>query len=159
MATAADSVVTSAAVSGVQERADRRSRYVFELQIGWSNGETTACYRGYQEFFEFHCQLLDRFPCEAGNSKEEERSIPFLPGKKFFRKSTKSLALQRLPELDQYVKELVKLPEHISCCEQLLRFLRDDWNEDTLQLFISKGNSTLGTITLLTACKHARSIV
>lgn len=145
MATAANYVITSAAVSEVQDREDAKSKYVFKLEISWSNGEITTCHRGYQDFFEFHCKLLDTFPSEAGDSKEGQRSLPFLPGKQIFRKSNKALALKRLPELDLYVKELVKLPEHIGRCEQVLRFLRDDWDEDTLQLFKSKRNSALGT--------------
>ena len=144
MATVANSVITSAAVLEVQDREDAKSRYVFKLEISWSSGEITTCHRGYQEFFEFHCKLLDMFPSESGNSHEGQRSIPFLPGKQVFRKSNRTLALKRLPELDQYVKELVELPEHISRCEHVLRFLRDDWDDETLQLFNRERISTLG---------------
>ena len=154
MATVKDFGITSAAVSEVQEREDTRSRYVFKLEISWSNGEITSCLRGYQEFFEFHCKLLDTFPCEAGSSKDGQRSLPFLPGKQMFRKSNKALALKRLPELNQYVKELVELPEHISRSEQVLRFLRDEWDEETLELFKSERISSLGILATVTVPLH-----
>lgn len=81
------SVITSAAVTAVEERPGKKLRHVFDVQVNWFNGDCSYCRRTYHEFFTFHCKLLDKFPLEGGVSKEAERSIPFLPGKQFFKRA------------------------------------------------------------------------
>ena len=127
--------IVSAAVTSVIERAETKARFVFQIDVKWTQGPKTSCYRGYQDFFQFQCELLDTFPEEAGNIKGSNRIIPYLPGKKIFRRSTKSLALERLPELNQYVQEVIALPEKIAYSEIVMKFFKDNWREDTLQYF------------------------
>ena len=121
--------VASAAVVSVEEKdieKKGKSRFVFQLDVNWSDDTKSVCFRGYQQFFEFQCKLLDFFPEEAGIEKGSQRTLPYLPGKQVFRRSTKQLALDRLPQLDQYVKELIGLPEHISHSALVTRFLKDE---------------------------------
>lgn len=115
--------IASATVASVVERNQSNSRYAFEMNINWSNGGKSTCVKSYNEFFEVHCKLLDAFPDDAGKTKTNPRIIPFLPGKKIFRRSTKQLAQERLPQLDMYMKALVALPGHISTCAILMEFL------------------------------------
>ena len=124
--------VASAAVVSVKEKEKKdiekkdKSRFVFQLDINWSDDTKSVCFRGYQQFFEFQCKLLDSFPEEAGLEKGSQRTLPYLPGKQVFRRSTKQLAMDRLPELDQYIKELIGLPEHISHSALVTRFFKDE---------------------------------
>ena len=134
--------IVAAAVTSVIERADKNSKYVFQVEVRCSDGTQSTCYRGYQDFFDFHCQLLDQFPEEAGTTKGSNRVIPYLPGKKIFRRSTKSLALQRLPQLHQYSQELIALPDNISNSTLVIHFFKDDWSEDTMQYFKNKDTPT-----------------
>ncbi|XP_071985637.1 SH3 and PX domain-containing protein 2A isoform X4 [Engystomops pustulosus] len=68
-------------------------------------------------------QVLDKFPIEAGQKDPKQRIIPFLPGKILFRRShIRDVAVKRLKPIDEYCRALVKLPAHISRCEEVLRF-------------------------------------
>lgn len=120
------STIVSAGVVSLIERENEKSRYAFQIEVQWSDGSKTCCCRSYQQFFDFHCKLLDSFPKEAGTVENSIRTIPFLPGKKLFRPSTKGLAQQRLPQLDQYIKGVVPLPNTITNCMLVKKFLKDD---------------------------------
>lgn len=119
----------SAEISSVVDRGDNKSRYAFEVNVQWSDGTGTTCHRGYQDFFQFQCELLDSFPEEAGTVKGHERVLPYIPGKQLFRRSTRNLAMERQPKLHQYLQELLALPENISQSEIVFKFLNDNWRE------------------------------
>lgn len=58
----------------------------------------------YDEFFEFHMQLLGHFPAEAGlavNGETRQRIIPELPGQMMF--VSEKIAQDRVAPLQQYV--------------------------------------------------------
>ena len=80
--------ITSAEVLSVRERMHSPKRYVYEVSVDWSDSNTTTCYRGYTDFFDFQCELLSTFPFEAGAVKGIPRTIPYLPGRKLFQRST-----------------------------------------------------------------------
>ncbi len=107
-------------------------RFVYKISIKWSDVTSTTSYRSYSEFFDFQCSLLVEFPLEGGN-KSNPRTIPYLPGKKLFKKSTHELALERMPQINDYVTQLLSLPEHISKSERVLRFFKSNWQEDRLR--------------------------
>ncbi len=107
-------------------------RFIYKINIKWSDGTSSTSYRSYSEFFDFQCSLLVEFPVEGGN-KGSTRTIPYLPGKKIFKKTTYDLALERQPQIHDYVTELLSLPEHISRSERLLRFFKSNWQEDRLR--------------------------
>ena len=105
---------------------------MYKINIKWSDGTSTTSYRSYSEFFDFQCCLLVEFPLEGG-SKGSPRTIPYLPGKKLFKKTTNELALERMPQIHDYVTQLLSLPEHISRSERVLRFFKSNWSEDRLR--------------------------
>lgn len=105
---------------------------MYKIEIKWSDGTSSTSYRSYSEFFDFQCSLLVEFPVEGGN-KGNTRTIPYLPGKKIFKKTTYDLAVERQPQIHDYVTELLSLPEHISRSERLLRFFKSNWQEDRLK--------------------------
>lgn len=132
-------VLSGSVVSVVERPEDTKVRFVFELNLDWADGTSTIIFRGYQEFFEFHCELLDSFPQDAGSIKGCNRTIPYLPGKQLFRRSTKSLALQRLPKLNDYLNDIIKLPERIVTSNTVLGFLINNWIQEKVK-YIATGN-------------------
>ena len=129
--------IVSAQVISVIETPKMKSKFSFEVGVKWSDNKDSICHRGYSDFFKFHCELLDTFPEESGSVKGSSRILPFLPGKKLFRRSTKRLAEERLPQLDQYIRELTALPEKISYSSIVMRFFRDDWDEEASRNLIA----------------------
>ena len=125
--------VKSAEVLSVRERMHTPKRFVYEVYLEWSNTSSTTCYRGYTDFFDFQCELSSVFPYEAGTVKGVERTIPYLPGRKIFQRKSAALAEKRLPQIDEYVKRLIAMPEHVSRCALVLKFFRSNWQEDRLR--------------------------
>lgn len=136
--------IASASVVGVLERLTKSKRYVFQVDLEWSDGRKSTSYRRYSDFFDFQCELLSAFRKEAGLQKDSERIIPYLPGKKVFG-NNRDLALKRQPQLNEYVQKLIALPEHISRCEIVMDFFRSDWQEDRLR---SHGTGSLRSLSL-----------
>ena len=116
------------------------NRYVFQIDMKWSDGNKTTSYRSYSEFFNFQCELLIDFPQAAGNEKGSERTIPYLPGKQILKRSDKQLAEERLPQINEYIQGLLALPEQISQCERVLRFFRSNWQEDRIRSAEAQGS-------------------
>ena len=125
--------IKSAEVVSVRERIHSPKRYVYEVSVEWSDSRTTTCYRGYTDFFDFQCELLSSFPFEAGAVKGITRTVPYLPGRRLFKRSTAALAEQRLPKIDEYVRKLVAMPENVSRNKLVLRFFHSNWQEDRLR--------------------------
>ena len=125
--------VKSAEVLSVRERMHSPKRFVYEVQVEWSNSSLTTCYRGYTDFFDLQCDLLSTFPYEGGSVKGVERTIPFLPGRKIFQRRSAALAEKRLPQIKDYVKKLIRLPENVSRSNQVLKFFCSNWQEDRLR--------------------------
>ena len=123
--------VVAASLTSVEKSAQNRRRFVFQVDVVWSDGRETSCFRGYSDFFEFQCELLTLFPQEAGGEKDCFRTIPYLPGKRFLTANAEKLALERLPSIDQYVKSLLALPERISRSKHVTKFFVSNWPEDT----------------------------
>jgi hypothetical protein len=67
----------------------------------------TECYvvfMTFEDFFDFHIQLLGHFPAEAGINSSS-RIIPDIPGQVMF--VSESLALERKRMLTDYLKVLL----------------------------------------------------
>ncbi|XP_041424601.1 SH3 and PX domain-containing protein 2A isoform X6 [Xenopus laevis] len=110
-------------VEGVQKRRNPSKHYVYIIKVTWSDSTSQVIYRRYSKFFDLQMQVLDKFPIEAGQKDPKQRIIPFLPGKILFRRShIRDVAVKRLKPIDEYCRALVKLPAHISRCEEVLRF-------------------------------------
>ncbi|XP_053307140.1 SH3 and PX domain-containing protein 2A isoform X2 [Spea bombifrons] len=115
--------VVDVCVQDVEKRRNPSKHYVYIINVTWSDSTTQTIYRRYSKFFDLQMQVLDKFPIEAGQKDPKQRIIPFLPGKILFRRShIRDVAVKRLKPIDEYCRALVKLPAHISQCEDVLRF-------------------------------------
>ncbi|XP_073402682.1 SH3 and PX domain-containing protein 2A isoform X2 [Dendrobates tinctorius] len=115
--------VVDVCVQDVQKRRNPSKHYVYIIKVTWSDSMQHVIYRRYSKFFDLQMQVLDKFPIEAGQKDPKQRIIPFLPGKILFRRShIRDVAVKRLKPIDEYCRALVKLPAHISRCEEVLRF-------------------------------------
>ncbi|XP_056385683.1 SH3 and PX domain-containing protein 2A isoform X3 [Hyla sarda] len=115
--------VVDVCVQDVQKRRNPSKHYVYIIKVNWSDSTQHVIYRRYSKFFDLQMQVLDKFPIEAGQKDPKQRIIPFLPGKILFRRShIRDVAVKRLKPIDEYCRALVKLPAHISRCEEVLRF-------------------------------------
>ncbi|XP_009945327.1 PREDICTED: SH3 and PX domain-containing protein 2A-like, partial [Leptosomus discolor] len=96
---------------------------VYIINVTWSDLTSQIIYRRYSKFFDLQMQLLDKFPIEGGQKDPKQRIIPFLPGKILFRRShVRDVAVKRLKPIDEYCRALVRLPPHISQCDEVFRF-------------------------------------
>ncbi len=125
--------IAAASVVGVHQRTHNKKKYTFQFDLEWSDGSVSSSFRSYNEIFEFQCELIGAFPEEAGQTKGLERTLPYLPGKKLFRTSSRSLAEERLPKVEEYAEKLMAMPKHISRSDIVLRFFRSNWSEDRLR--------------------------
>ena len=136
--------VKSVVVNAVTERMLNPRKFVFLIQVEWTDDSVTSSYRGYTDFFDFQCGLIYAFPDEGGLTKDVPRTLPFIPGKKLFKRSSRRLAETRLPEINTYVESLFTMPEHVTHSERVLRFFRNNWQEDKLRGRYGEGASAGG---------------
>lgn len=115
--------VQDATVVDVEKRRSPSKHYVYIINVTWSDSTSQTIYRRYSKFFDLQMQLLDKFPIEGGQKDPKQRIIPFLPGKILFRRShIRDVAVKRLKPIDEYCRALVRLPPHISQCDEVFRF-------------------------------------
>ncbi len=68
--------------------------------------------RFYKDFYDLQINLIQEFPLEAGNVKGYERSLPYMPGPVTY--VTDNISNGRRANLDDYIKNLLKLGPHIT---------------------------------------------
>jgi bud emergence protein 1 len=68
--------------------------------------------RLYQDFYDLQIQLIATYPVEAGTSGSGERTLPFMPGPVTY--VTDNISNGRRANLDEYIKNLLKLGQHIT---------------------------------------------
>jgi bud emergence protein 1 len=68
--------------------------------------------RLYQDFYDLQIQLIATYPVEAGTSGSGERTLPFMPGPVTY--VTDNISNGRRANLDEYIKNLLKLGTHIT---------------------------------------------
>eukprot|EP01137_Pigoraptor_chileana_P033513 Opistho-2@24494 len=86
--------------------------YRYNVKISFPDGSGKTLVKTYEEFYSFHCAMLDAFPLEAGEADPNHpRQIPYLPGKKLF--FTAAAAAKRMKELDAYLTDVANVPSHI----------------------------------------------
>jgi bud emergence protein 1 len=68
--------------------------------------------RLYQDFYDLQIQLIATYPVEAGTSGSGERTLPFMPGPVTY--VTDNISNGRRANLDDYIKNLLKLGPHIT---------------------------------------------
>jgi bud emergence protein 1 len=86
-------------------------RYWYLVVVQLSNGNWRNLCRYYQDFYDFQIKLLDEFPDEAGRTGRQ-RILPFMPGPLTY--VNDSISSQRRANLDDYVRNLIMMPTHIS---------------------------------------------
>ena len=83
--------------------------YIIECQM--EDGRWWELSRYYADFYDFQIALLEMFPEEAGN-KGKPRTLPFMPGP--VAHVTDAISNGRRQNLDEYIKQIVAMPPHIS---------------------------------------------
>lgn len=68
--------------------------------------------RLYQDFYDLQINLIQEHPLEAGNVKGVERSLPYMPGPVTY--VTDNISNGRRANLDEYIRNLLKLGTHIT---------------------------------------------
>ncbi|KAJ8116774.1 hypothetical protein OPT61_g1880 [Boeremia exigua] len=117
----------SVAMQGGQGRAEQLfaavkacvPRYCFADDIFWfiiecqmEDGRHWELQRLYQDFYDLQIQLIATYPVEAGTSGQGERTLPFMPGPVTY--VTDNISNGRRANLDEYIKNLLKLGPHIT---------------------------------------------
>ncbi|EOA84013.1 bud emergence protein 1 [Exserohilum turcicum] len=94
-------------------------RYCFADDIFWfiiecqmEDGRHWELQRLYQDFYDLQIQLIASYPVEAGTSGSAERTLPFMPGPVTY--VTDNISNGRRANLDEYIKNLLKLGPHIT---------------------------------------------
>ncbi|KAI4657327.1 uncharacterized protein J4E79_007400 [Alternaria viburni] len=94
-------------------------RYCFADDIFWfiiecqmEDGRHWELQRLYQDFYDLQIQLIATYPVEAGTSGSGERTLPFMPGPVTY--VTDNISNGRRANLDEYIKNLLKLGPHIT---------------------------------------------
>ncbi|KAF2395746.1 hypothetical protein EJ06DRAFT_560439 [Trichodelitschia bisporula] len=94
-------------------------RYCFSDDIFWfiveaemEDGKHWELQRLYQDFYDLQIKLIQEFPLEAGNVEGYERSLPYMPGPVTY--VTDNISNGRRANLDEYIRSLLKLGEHIT---------------------------------------------
>ncbi|XP_078600518.1 SH3 and PX domain-containing protein 2A-like [Branchiostoma floridae x Branchiostoma japonicum] len=124
--------VTDVMALGLQKRYLPRKHYAYVLRVTWSEGSEHVIYRRFSVVHDFHNELEEMFPLEAGVIDEKERILPRLPGRILLgRTRTQKIAEKRLLHVGKFCRELIALPPRISRCKFVLRFFeakREDIN-------------------------------
>lgn len=83
--------------------------YIIECQL--EDGRWFELSRYYADFYDLQIALIEAFPVEAGNRKEP-RTLPFMPGP--VAHVTDAISNGRRQNLDEYIKQIIAMPPHIS---------------------------------------------
>ena len=93
-------------------------RYCFADDIFWfivecqmEDGRHWELQRLYQDFYDLQINLIQEHPLEAGNVKGHERTLPYMPGPVTY--VTDNISNGRRANLDEYIRNLLKLGPHI----------------------------------------------
>ncbi|OBA17281.1 uncharacterized protein OGAPODRAFT_46265 [Ogataea polymorpha] len=90
-------------------------KYWYLVRVIFNNGVARSLCRYYEDFFNFHQNVLSTWPKEGGKfdtKDKRDRIIPFIPGP--LMEVSESLCHKRLVDLDIYLKGLIQLPDYIS---------------------------------------------
>jgi bud emergence protein 1 len=84
----------------------------FLIEAQMEDGRHWCLQRLYQDFYDLQINLIQEFPMEAGNVKGHERSLPYMPGPVTY--VTDKISNGRRANLDEYIRNLLKLGPHIT---------------------------------------------
>ncbi|KAK7756763.1 bud emergence protein 1 [Diatrype stigma] len=95
-------------------------KYWFVIEATLEDGRHWELSRYYEDFYDFQIALLTEFPAEAGNTGQQKRTLPYMPGPVNY--VTDAITEGRLHNLDAYVKNLLGQPEYIARCNLVKQF-------------------------------------
>lgn len=98
--------------------ADDKFHFVVECRL--SNGSHWDLSRIYEDFYELQINLINAFPDEAGQVAGKPRILPYMPGPVKF--VTDSISEGRRANLDEYLRDLLSLQQHITCSSLVRNF-------------------------------------
>ena len=90
--------------------ADEKFHFIVESKM--SNGTHWDLSRIYEDFYQLQISLISAFPEEAGQIPGRERILPYMPGPVRF--VTDNISEGRRSSLNEYLRDLLQLPEHIA---------------------------------------------
>ncbi|KIW05820.1 uncharacterized protein PV09_03026 [Verruconis gallopava] len=90
--------------------ADDTFWFIVECQM--EDGRHWELQRLYQDFYDLQINLIQEHPLEAGNVKGHERTLPYMPGPVTY--VTDNISNGRRANLDEYIRNLLKLGPHIT---------------------------------------------
>ncbi|XP_078608086.1 SH3 and PX domain-containing protein 2A-like [Branchiostoma floridae x Branchiostoma japonicum] len=109
-------------VTGVEEtNLGGKIQYAFCLDLQWSDYRRDVVWRNYYEFVELHNALLGVFK-EYSKPRPGRQNLPTIPARQFFRRNDRKLAESRRPQIQQYVQQLIRLPQKVSQSSVVLSF-------------------------------------
>ena len=76
------------------------------------DGRHWCLQRVYQDFYDLQINLIQEYPVEAGNVKGNDRTLPYMPGPVTY--VTDNISNGRRANLDEYIRNLLKLGQHIT---------------------------------------------
>ncbi|EGP88082.1 unnamed protein product [Zymoseptoria tritici ST99CH_1A5] len=89
---------------------DDKFHFIVECRL--SNGSHWDLSRIYEDFYELQINLINAFPEEARTAPNKPRILPYMPGPVKF--VTDSISEGRRANLDEYLRDLLKLAPHIT---------------------------------------------
>lgn len=102
-------------------------RYIYVDEIFWfiveasmEDGSHWCLQRVYQDFYDLQISLIQEYPKEAGNVPGHERSLPYMPGPVTY--VTDNISNGRRANLDEYLRNLLKLGPHITKGDLVKKF-------------------------------------
>lgn len=90
------------------------------IEASLEDGRHWELSRYYEDFYDFQIALLTEFPAEAGNTGQQKRTLPYMPGPVNY--VTDAITEGRQHNLDAYVKNLLTQPPYISRCTLVKQF-------------------------------------
>ncbi|KAF2673399.1 hypothetical protein BT63DRAFT_431559 [Microthyrium microscopicum] len=84
----------------------------FIVEVEMEDGRHWELQRLYQDFYDLQINLIQAYPREAGNVPGVERSLPYMPGPVTY--VTDNISNGRRANLDEYIRNLLKLGQHIT---------------------------------------------
>lgn len=97
--------------------ADEKFHFIVECKL--SNGSHWDLSRIYEDFYELQINLINAFPEEAGQTGKP-RILPYMPGPVKF--VTDNISEGRRANLDEYLRDLLKLQQHVTCSSLVRNF-------------------------------------
>lgn len=105
--------------------ADDKFHFIVECKL--SNGTQWDLQRVYEDFYELQINLINAFPEEAGQTQGKPRVLPYMPGPVQF--VTDGITEGRRSNLDEYLRDLLRLPQKITCSSLVRSFFAPKIND------------------------------